>query len=60
MCTGVHGGEDFMAHAGDDLVMSDNCDYVVRLAPVFQRYQADAALYVTRRALIVGINGLGL
>lgn len=42
------GTENFMVHAGDDLVISENCDHIVRLVRAFRRYNADAVFCVER------------
>jgi len=41
------GDEDFVVHAGDDLILS-NRDYMQRLVSVFGEYKADAAFFMQR------------
>lgn len=40
------GGDSFLVHAGDDLILSGNNQYLRRLVQVFETRNADAVLYV--------------
>lgn len=42
------GGEDFLVHAGDDLILSKDDNYVRRLIRTFEELSADAAFLVER------------
>jgi UTP--glucose-1-phosphate uridylyltransferase len=42
------GKEEFLVHAGDDLIISMNNDHLKRLINVFEKYNADAAFCVER------------
>ena len=42
------GGEDFLVHAGDDLILSKDNNYVRRLIRAFEELSADAAFLVER------------
>lgn len=42
------GGEDFLVHAGDDLILSKDNNYVKRLIRAFEELSADAAFLVER------------
>lgn len=42
------GGEDFLVHAGDDLIMSRDNNHFRRLIKAFEELRADAALLVER------------
>jgi UTP--glucose-1-phosphate uridylyltransferase len=42
------GGEDFLVHAGDDLILSKDINYVRRLIRMFEELSADAAFLVER------------
>jgi len=42
------GKEEFLVHAGDDLIVSKNNDHLNRLINVFEKYNADAAFCVER------------
>ena len=39
-------GEPFLLHAGDDVVLSHNCDHFRRLIKVFEDYDADATVLI--------------
>jgi len=43
-------GEPFLVHAGDDLIISEENQYLRRLVRVFERKTADAVFYVQRVA----------
>ena len=40
------GDESFLLHAGDDVVLSRNCDHFRRLVGVFEEYDADATVLI--------------
>jgi len=42
------GQEQFLVHAGDDLIVSKNNNHLVRLENTFRRYNADVAFYVEK------------
>jgi len=42
------GGENFLVHAGDDLILSKDSDHIRRLIKAFEELNADAALLVER------------
>lgn len=42
------GQETFVVHAGDDLIISKNSNYLLRLIESFRKYEADVAFYVER------------
>jgi len=42
------GKEAFLVHAGDDLIISRNNAHLMRLVNIFEKYDADAALFVEK------------
>jgi len=54
------GGESFIVHAGDDLIVSEKNDHLARLINTFENYNADVAFFVekvkdpTKYGVIVG------
>jgi UTP--glucose-1-phosphate uridylyltransferase len=42
------GNEPFLVHAGDDLILSKNNQYMHKLVCAFEKYDADAVFYVQR------------